>query len=221
MSKTSWPKNIWIVVLLSTLKLLKKSDRSTENGITFADPVKNAGAFKITINITVFLMRSITLISFWTRKIYGTWSQHLLCHSTTLMIDLLCPISTLNQQLTKVEQTHIQSSLHWEGWTVKGRNARQLCILSTKVPTRRTSERNSCYVWRVDWSLETRSKGWNSAVSHQLYLYLSVAICFICMSFIACWCNICCFCFENLLFCSLSLMILNDKQKFIDNFSVK
>ena len=32
---------ILIVVLLSNLKLLQKADRSTENGITFPDPVKN------------------------------------------------------------------------------------------------------------------------------------------------------------------------------------
>ena len=37
------------------------------------------------------------------------------------MIDTLCPISALNQQLTNLEQTHIRCSLHCEGWTVKGR----------------------------------------------------------------------------------------------------
>ena len=55
---------VLIVVLLSTLKLLQKSDRSTENGITFPDPVKNSGAFPVTINITVLLMNSINLIPF-------------------------------------------------------------------------------------------------------------------------------------------------------------
>ena len=38
------------------------------------------------------------------------------------MIDTLCPISTLNQQLTNLEQTHIRCFLHCEGWTVKGRD---------------------------------------------------------------------------------------------------
>ena len=113
---------IFIVVLLSTLKLLQKSNRSTENGITFPDPVKNPSAFPVTIGITVCLTSNITLISFWTRTIYGTWFQQLLCHSTMLMIDTLCPISTLNQQLTNLDQTHIQCSLHCEGWTVKGRD---------------------------------------------------------------------------------------------------
>ena len=38
------------------------------------------------------------------------------------MIDTLCPISTLKQQLTNLEQTHIQCSLHCEGWTVRRRD---------------------------------------------------------------------------------------------------
>ena len=108
---------ILIVVLLSTLKLLQKS---TENGLIFPDIVKNPSTFPVTIGITVLLMRSITLISFWTRTISGTWFQQLLSHSITLMIDTLCPISTPNQQLTNPEQTHIRCSLHCEGWTVKG-----------------------------------------------------------------------------------------------------
>ena len=111
-----------IVVLLSTMKLLQKSERSTDSGITFPDSVKNPSAFPVTIGITVLLIRSTTLISFWTRTIYGTGFQQLLCHSITLMIDTLCPISTLNQQLTNLEQTHIRCSLPCEGWTVKGRD---------------------------------------------------------------------------------------------------
>ena len=111
---------ILIVVLLSTLKLLQKLDRSTENGIIFPDPVKNSSAFPVTIGLTVLLMSSKTLISFLTRTIYGTWFQHPLCHSIALMIDTLRPVSTLKQQLTNLEQTHIRCSLHCEGWTVKG-----------------------------------------------------------------------------------------------------
>ena len=113
---------ILIVVLLSTLKLLRKSERASENGITFPDPMKNPVAFPVTISITVLLMSSITVISFRTRTIYGTWFQQLLCYSILLMIDTLCPISTLNQQLTNLEQTHIRCSLHCEGWTVKRRD---------------------------------------------------------------------------------------------------
>ena len=113
---------ILIVVLLSTLNLLRKSDRPTENGITFPDPVKNPSSFPVTIGITVLLMSSINLISFWTRTFYGAWFQQLLCHSVLLMIDTLRQISTLNQQLTNLEQTHIRCSLHCEGWTVRGRD---------------------------------------------------------------------------------------------------
>ena len=73
MRRKSWPMKILIVVLLSTLKLLQKFDRSTETGIAFPDPLKNPSAFPVTTNITVLLMSSITLISFWTHTIYGTW----------------------------------------------------------------------------------------------------------------------------------------------------
>ena len=38
---------------------------------------------------------------------------------TTIMIDTLCPISTLNQQLTNLEYTRFRCSLHCERWTVK------------------------------------------------------------------------------------------------------
>ena len=95
-------------------EVLQKSERSTENGITFPDPVKNPSAITVTIGITILLLSSITLISFWTRTIYGTWFQQLLCHSITPLIDTLCPISTLNQQLTNLEQTHIRCSLPCE-----------------------------------------------------------------------------------------------------------
>ena len=47
----------------SNLKLLQKTDRSTENGITFPDPVKNPSSFPVTTNITVLLMGSINLIT--------------------------------------------------------------------------------------------------------------------------------------------------------------
>ena len=59
-----------------------------------------------------FLMSSLILLFFSTRAINWTWLQQLLCHSTTLMIDSLSPISTFNQQLTNPEQTPIQCSLH-------------------------------------------------------------------------------------------------------------
>ena len=83
---------------------------------------ENPSPFPATINMSVLLMSSIALISFWPRTFYGTWLQQLLRHSTTIMIDTLYPISTLNQQLTNLEQTHIRCSLHCERWTIKGKD---------------------------------------------------------------------------------------------------
>ena len=110
-----------------------------ENGITFPDTEKNPNAFSATINIPVLLMSSIALISFWTRKIYGTWFQQLLCHSAPLMIHTLCSISTLKQQLNNLEQTQIRCSLHYERWTVKGKDCAS-ALHSFKEITYRTDE---------------------------------------------------------------------------------
>ena len=64
MRGTSRPMYILNTVLLSTLKLLQKSARSTENGITFPDPAKNSSAIRATMNITVLLMSSMAVLSF-------------------------------------------------------------------------------------------------------------------------------------------------------------
>ena len=61
---------------------------------------KNPSASQVTISVTVLLIKSIPVTSFWTRKIYGTWIQQLLNHPITLMIAILRPISTLKQQHT-------------------------------------------------------------------------------------------------------------------------
>ena len=53
---------ILIVVLLSTLKLLQKIDRSTENGITFPDSVKKLSEFPVKIGINVLLLSSVSLM---------------------------------------------------------------------------------------------------------------------------------------------------------------
>ena len=66
-----------------------------------------------------FFLSSITLISFRTHTNHGTWFQRLLCHPNTLMINTLCPVSTINHQFTNLEQTHFRCSLHCERWTVK------------------------------------------------------------------------------------------------------
>ena len=59
---------------------------------------------------------------FWTRTISETWFQQHLCHSTTLKTGTLWSITTLNQQLTDLEQTHILYSPHCERWTEEGRD---------------------------------------------------------------------------------------------------
>ena len=150
---------ILIVVLVSILKLLRKSERPTENGITFPDPVKNPIAFPVTIGITVLLMSSITLISFWTRTNYRTWFQRLLCHSTLLMIDTLCPISTLNQQLTNLEQAHIRCSFHCEGWTVKRRDCAS-ALHSFNEITYQTEEWTKLLLRLKSWVISGNPERW-------------------------------------------------------------
>ena len=146
-----------IVVLLFCLKLLQKSDRSTGNGIKFPDPVKNTSAFPATINISILLMSSIAPISFWTRTFYGTCLQQLLRHSTTITIDKLYPISTLNQQLTDPEQTDIRCSFHCERRTVKGKDCAS-ALRSFKEITYQTDEWTKQLLrlknWVVSGSLE-------------------------------------------------------------------
>ena len=159
MTRTTWPVNIWNVVLLSTLKLPQKSVRSSENGITFPDPVKNPSAFPVTINITVFFIRSKNLITCWTRNIYSTWFQQLLCHSTTLMRDTLCPKSTLNQHLTNLEQTHIRCSLHCKGWTVKGRDCSS-ALHSFNEITYQTDEWTKQLVRLKSWVVSGNPEQW-------------------------------------------------------------
>ena len=46
-----------------SLKIRQNLDRSTENRLTFSDPVKNPNAFTAAINISVLLMSCIDLIS--------------------------------------------------------------------------------------------------------------------------------------------------------------
>ena len=55
---------------------------------------------------------------------YNFWSMvtAALTSLNPLMIDTVCPISTLNQQLTNIQQTHIRCSLHYKRWTVKGKD---------------------------------------------------------------------------------------------------
>ena len=199
------------MVLLSTLKHLKNQKGQPRNGITFADPVKNPSAFTATINITVLLMSSIALISLWTRTSSGTWIQRLLCHSNTLMIDTLCPISTFNQQLTNLEQTHIRCSLLCERWTVKGRDCAS-ALHSFKEITYRTDEWTKQLLRLKSWvifrkpeqRMEIRRLWWTVIVfkcSHLFYLF----------DFNCLLVHYLLFFLKMYFFCSLSLMSLTDK----------
>ena len=150
---------ILIVVTHCTLKLLQKADTSNEIGNTFPDPVKNPNGFPVTFNITVLLMSSITLISFWTRTFYWTWFQWLLSHSTTLRIDILFPISTLNQQLTNLEQTYIRCSLHCERWTLSGRD-RASTLHSFNEITYQTDEWTKQLLRLKSWMISGNPEHW-------------------------------------------------------------
>ena len=165
---------ILFVVLLSTLNLLRKSERPTENGITFPDPVKNPSAFPVTIGITVLLMSSITLIPFWTRTIYGAWFQQLLCHSATIMIHTLCSISTLNQQLNNLEQSHTRCSLHYEWWTVKRRDCASALHLFKEI-TYRTGEWTKQLLRLKSWVIFGSPEQWMEL--HRLWWTVIVSKC--------------------------------------------
>ena len=159
MRRTSWHMYTLIVVLLSTLKLLQKLNRSNENRSSFPDPVKNPSAFAAAINLTVVLVSSIALTPFWTRTISGTWFQQLLCHSTTLMIDTLCPISFFNQQLTYLKQSHIRCSLHCERWERKGRDC-ALALHSFKEITYRPDEWTRQLLRLKSWVISGNPEQW-------------------------------------------------------------
>ena len=206
---------ISIMALLSTMKLLQKSEKSTENGITFPDPVKKPSAFPVTIGITVLLMSSRTPISFWTRTIYGTWLQQLLCHPITLLIDTLRPISTLNQQLINLEHTHIRCSLPCAGWRVKGKDCASAFHSFNEI-TYQMDEWTKQLLWLKSWVIsgnperwmEFRRLWWTVNVfkcSHLFHLF--VFYCLLVQHLL--------FFFDNLLFCSLCWLWVRKKTSSI------
>ena len=107
----------------------------------------------------LLLKSSIALISFWTRTVYWTRFQQLLCHSTTLMIHTLCSISTLNQQLNNLEKNHIRCSLHCERWTVKGINCAS-ALHSFKEITYRTDEWTKQLLRFQSWVISGSPEQW-------------------------------------------------------------
>ena len=182
-----------VVVLRSSLKLLQKSHRSTEKGSTFPDPVENPNVFPATINIRSLLMSRIALISFWSRKISGTCFQQLICHSTTLMTHTRCPISTLNQQLNNLEQTHIQCSFHCERWRVKGRDC-ESALHSFKEITYRTDDWTKQLPRLRSWDISGSPEQWTEF--RPVWWTVDVFKCAIWFNRListVCWCIICCF----------------------------
>ena len=151
-----------------------KLNSPTENRITFPDPVKNPIAFPATINISVLLMSCMALMSLWTRKIFGTWFQQHFCHSATLMIHTLRSISTLNQQLNNLEQTHIWCSLHYERWTVKGRDCASV-LHSFKENIYRTDEWTKQLLRLKNWVISGSAEQWMEL--HPLWWTVIVSKC--------------------------------------------
>ena len=84
--------------------------------------------------------------------------QQLQCHSTTLRIDTLCPISTLNEQLTNLEQTHIRCSLHCERW--KKRRDCASALHSFKEITYRTDEWTKQLLQLKSWVISGNPEQW-------------------------------------------------------------
>ena len=123
---------------------------------------------------SVLWLSCIALISLWTRTNYGTWFQQHFCHSATLMIHTLCSISTLNQQLNNLEQTHIRCSLHYERWTVKGRDCASV-LHSFKEITYRTDEWTKQLLRLKSWVISESPEQWLEL--HLLWWTVIVAKC--------------------------------------------
>ena len=162
------------MVVFPTLKLLQRSERSTGNGKTFPDSVRNPSASQITNNKTVILTRSIPLISFWTRTDYGTWIQQLLSHSTTLIIGSLCPVSTLRQQLTNLEHTYSRCYFHCKLWTVNGKDCASALHSFNKI-TYRTDEGRKQLLRFKNWVISGSQEQWMEF--HHLYWTVVVYNC--------------------------------------------
>ena len=156
------------------------------------------------------LMSIITLISFWTRTIYGAWFQQFLCHSATIMIHTLCSISTLNQQLNNLEQTHTRCSLHYERWTVKRRDCAS-ALHSFKEITYRTDEWTKQLLRLKSWVIFGSPEQWMEL--HPLWWTVIVSKCSYLFQLFDFYCLLVQYLlfFENLHFCFFSLMTLSEK----------
>ena len=146
-----------------------------------------------------------------TRTIYGTWFQQILCHSTILKIDTLCPISTLDQQLTNLEPIHIQCSLHCEGWSVKGSDCASALHFFNEI-TYQTDEWTKQLLRLKNWVIFGNPEQWMEF--HRLWGTVIVFKCsYLLQSFdFYCLLEQPSLFFLNFTFsCSLSLMTLSEK----------
>ena len=145
--RKSWPLwlcGIWLRYYFLPWSSYKNEQYKREKK-RLSDCVKNPSATKITITITVLLIKSIPLLSSWTRTTYGTRIQQLLWLSTSHLIATLCPFSILKQQLNKPEQTYIRCFFQCNRRTVKAWVCASVLHFSMKQLTGQTKERNSCY----------------------------------------------------------------------------
>ena len=160
------------MALRSSLKLLHKSDRSTENGITFPDPVKNPNAFPATINIPVLLMQQHSSNIF--LNPYNLWDMVPAALMSLSHTNDTCSIGTLNQKPNNLEWTHIRCSLHCERWTVKGRDCAS-ALHSFKKITYRTDEWTKQLLRLKSWVISGSPEHWMEL--HRLWWTVIVSKC--------------------------------------------
>ena len=159
MKRRAWVTSILIAVLLTTLKFLHRSKRSTENGKTIADLAKNPSASQITISITVALLRSIPLECFWTRRFFGTWIQQPIWHSTTLLVRTLKSTSILKKTTHQLRKYFIRCFIQCDHWTVKRRDCAST-VHSFETNSKRTDKWTKQLLWLKNWVIFGNPEQW-------------------------------------------------------------
>ena len=172
---------------------------------------ENLSAVPASINIAVLLMSSIPVISLWTLTIYRTWVQQLLCHSTALMVETICPISLLYQQFTNLAQTHSRCFLPYERWTVRRRDCASVSH-SFEEFTYQEGEWTRQLLLLKSWVISGNPEKWMDF--HCLWRTVIVFKCsylFQLSDFFCLPVQYLLFSLKTHLFCSLSLMTLSEK----------
>ena len=139
MSTTWRPLYVLVVVLLTTLNVIEKSNLSTEDWQNSPDLVKTSVASQVTINLTVLSMRSVPLTSFQTLVYSGLWIQQLPGNSTALQLRIQWPFSIFKAQLTNLKQNHNRYPFHYDRMIVKRKKVR-VCFTFCKEITYRTDD---------------------------------------------------------------------------------